>query len=314
MIEFTLFKSTFDNTTERHAEMEWPKFVAMLEALSTKPGYKPAKGERSDRASPLISPAVFKKGELRRNVNVLYWGEWAAIDIDDYAGKKPSEVIESFDAYENVIYSTASSTRKKPKFRVVLPLTERVEAKKIKHFWYALNKEFNSLADPQTKDLARMFYIPGEYPGALNFFLKREKGIRLNPTELMAKHSDFRDVSSSGFVSSMSPEMQTKLAEYRASKLTNRNITWHGWRDCRFVNKNLVAEYASITGTGWYYKLYSIMTSIASRAVLAGYPITPSEISALCREIDMETGNWYKDRPLESEAERAIAFALLNVK
>ena len=312
MIEFTLFRSAFDNKTHRRAELEWDKFVEFLEALSQEPGYKPAKGELGVKGSPLISPAVFTKDSLRRNVNVLYWGGWCAIDIDEYEGKKPSQIVESFAAYENVIYSTASSTRKKPKFRVVLQLSENVPATKIRHFWYALNKEFNSLADPQTKDLARMYYIPGQYPAALNFFLKN-KGKVLDPNELMEKHSDY-SVQRHGFGASMSEEMQKRIAEYRLSQMENTQYRWSGYRDCKFVNRRLVEEYKAITGSGWYSKMYSIMASIASRAIYMKYPITPDEIAALCREIDNETGGWYKGRPLEVEASRAISFALLNVK
>lgn len=307
-----MFRSTFDNKTHRHASLEWDRFVEFLEALSQEPGYKPAKGETGVKGSPLISPAVFTKGELRRNVNVLYWGGWAAIDIDEYDGKKPSQIVESFADYENVIYSTASSTRKKPKFRVVLQLAENVPATKIRHFWYALNKEFNSLADPQTKDLARMFYIPGQYPAALNFFLKN-KGKVLDPTELMEKHNDY-SVQRHGFGASMSDEMQKRIGDYRLSQMGNTQYRWSGYRNCKFVSQKLVDEYKCITGTGWYSTMYRIMTSIASRAIYAKYPITPSEIADLCREIDNETGSWYKGRPIEVEAARAISFALVNVK
>ena len=309
---FTLFKSAFDNKTHRSTTMPWAKFAEFLEALSQEPGYKPSKGETGVKGSPLISPAVFTKDQLRRNVNVLYWGGWCAIDIDEYDGKKPSQIVDSFAKYENVIYSTASSTRKKPKFRIVLPLADNVPGPKIRHFWYALNKEFNSLADPQTKDLARMYYIPGQYPAALNFFLKN-KGETLDAEALMEKHSDYA-VQRHGFTSSMSEEMQKRIGEYRLSQMGNTQYRWSGWRDCKFVNRKLVDAYTAISGTGWYASMYKLMASIASRAVYAKYPITPMEIASLCREIDTENGSWYKGRPLETEAQRAISFALLNVK
>ena len=40
------------------------------------------------------------------------------------------------------------------------------------------------------------------------------------------------------------------------------------------------------------------------------YPITSSEIATLAREIDADTGCWYKNRPLEMEAQRALDYAL----
>jgi hypothetical protein len=42
----------------------------LLYNLSAQPGYKPKKGEFK-KGSPLISPAIFKNGETRKNVNVF---------------------------------------------------------------------------------------------------------------------------------------------------------------------------------------------------------------------------------------------------
>ena len=43
------------------------------------------------------------------------------------------------------------------------------------------------------------------------------------------------------------------------------------------------------------------------------YPITPDEITLLCRELDTETGNWYKNRPMEKEANRALEYVYKNI-
>jgi hypothetical protein len=310
MIEYTAFTSIRDNKTHRRGECNWDNFVELLRSLSKKPGYKPPKDCTDFRgSSPLITPAVFSKGSTRRNVNVLYWGEWACLDIDDYKGS-PNRVLKIFADYEYVIYSTASSTPQKPKFRVVLRLTERVPAKSIRRFWYALSKEFNELADPQTKDLCRIFYIPGQFPGALNFFLTN-KGKSLDPDELMSKYPNYM-ADRHGLSAELPEDVKIRLAEYAASKLTNTNYTWSSYRNCPFVNQRIVAEYKAISETGWYRKMYQIMLSIASRAILRGYPISPKQIASLCEEIDAETGRWYKNRGFEKEAATAIEYALRN--
>ena len=82
------------------------------------------------------------------------------------------QLYQMFGAYEYVCYSTASSTVKKPKFRLVFPLTKEVHAKDLSHFWFAMNKEFKDIGDEQTKDLARMYYVPAQYPNAYNFILE----------------------------------------------------------------------------------------------------------------------------------------------
>ena len=73
------------------------------------------------------------------------------------------------------------------------------------------------------------------------------------------------------------------------------------------------AEYRTITNTGWYHKMYQIMVAIASKAVRNNYPITANEIAKLCQELDAETGNWYKNRPIDKEADRALEYVYKNM-
>ena len=121
----------------------------------------------------------------------------------------------------------------------------------------------------------------------------------------------------SGFRNSFEDKMpdaiRKKITEYKKTKLTNSNFTWSSYRDCPFVNKQLVLEYRNISDSGWYHKMFQIMVSISSRALRSQYPITPEEISKLCKEIDNDTGGWYKNRPLSLEASRAIDFSLKNI-
>jgi len=308
MIEFTAFPSIFDNKTHRRYTFEdWKKFTDALFSMSRTPGFKPKKCEYSNKKpSPLITPAVYDEGTTRANVNVLKWAGWCALDIDEYDSTF-EEAVKGFKDYEYVCYSTASSSKEKPKFRVVFKLSEDVEADKSKHFWYALNKEFNSLGDPQTKDLSRMYYVPAEYPNAFNFIFKND-GKELNPKELMNKH-EYVD-NSGTFISKLPIEMQKAILQHRKDSLTNTDYSWSTYHDCKFVHKRLVEEYKSISSSGWYHKMYQIMISIAGSAIKYKYPITATEISILCRQIDLETGGWYKNRPLEKEAQRALDYVL----
>lgn len=284
-------------------------FEKLLYDLSKQPGYKPKKGERKD-GSPLITPSSFQPGTTRANRNVTQWNGWAALDVDDYDGSF-EETIEKFKKNYFICYSSASSTKEKPKFRVILPLTSSVPAEKIRHFWYALNHEFGSVGDAQTKDLSRMYYVPAQYPNAYNFIFTNKAPL-LDPVELMERHS-FVNGFKSTFEDRMPEHIREKIAEYRKEQLTKTDVVWTNYHDCPFVNKQLVIEYRAITDTGWYAKMYKIMTSIAMRALRAKYPITPDEIASLCKEIDAETGGWYKNRPMTLEAARAIDYSLKNI-
>lgn len=151
-----------------------------------------------------------------------------------------------------------------------------------------------------------MFYIPNQYTGANNFIFSNKDGAVLNPFELMSQYPYSEGIRQSKF----SDAIQTKMAAYKKEKLTNTNFKWDSYRTCPFCNKALINEYRNISETGWYSMMFKIMTSIASSAIKRGYPIASHEIAALCSELDSETGNWYKSRPLELEAERAIEWVM----
>lgn len=306
-MELTIFQSVFDNKTHRKMDLSsWENLVRLLKDLSTQPGYKPKKGERQ-QGSFLISPAVFKEGTTRANANVSHWGGWAALDIDDWTEDGLKELNRKLKGYRHVRYSTSSSTQEKPKFRLVLCLDRNVLSSELRHFWYALNKEFAELGDPQTKDLSRMFYVPAQYPGAFNFITEGFGDI-LKVDELLGKYP-YEDKSKASLFENLPEEIQKRITEYRSACLNNRSIKWTNFRDCPFVNMNLVNDYATSQGS-WYHKMYRILVSISSKAIKRGYPITPKEVAELARQIDESTGGWYKNRPLEVEAARAIEFSL----
>jgi len=307
MYSLTLFKSIFDTKTDKKMVFnDLEKFETLLYSLHKQPGYKPKKGEFR-QGSPLISPATYKINTTRKNVNVVQWQRWAALDIDEY-DTSFEDALRLFEEYYFISYSSASSTREKPKFRIVLPLTEIVPHDKIRHFWFALNSEFNSVGDKQTKDLSRMYYVPAQYPDANNFIFTNKSKF-LCPNELMEKH-EYVDGFRNSFLDSIPEHMRKELESHRKNQLTNTNIMWTSYHNCPFVNKTMVVEYRSISETGWYSKMYQIMVSIAATAIKSKYPITPEEISSICKEIDSDTGNWYKNRPMTMEAARAISYAL----
>jgi hypothetical protein len=123
--------------------------------------------------------------------------------------------------------------------------------------------------------------------------------------------------SSDSFIDRLPPEMQKEVVKYRESKLkeNKREITWNGYQDCPFVNKNLISQYKSIAntdGSGRYSMIYKIMTSIAINAVKSKYPISEYEIVDIIRNLDRDTSNIYSKRPLNTEASRAIEWAYKN--
>jgi len=307
MKSLTLFKSIFDNKTNKRMDLEdWVVFEKMLFDLAEYP-------RKDKKSAPLISPAIYQDDTTRSNESVIGWAGWCAVDVDegDWHGETlTKDIIEKYSKWNHVCYSTASSTYEKPKFRMVFPLTKDVPNNSIKHFWYALNKELGDVGDPQTKDLSRMYYVPGKYEGAYNFIYNNFNGVDMDPLEIISKH-DYVERSGS-LIDNLPKAIREQLLAHRKNELTNTSVTWNNYRDCPFVNKKLVKEYNEITDTGWYAKMYAIMVSIAGNAIRRKYPITAQEITTLCKEIDFENGNWYKSRPFDKEANRAIEYIHSN--
>tara|TARA_B100000287_G_C20594532_1_gene765591 strand:+ start:472 stop:1401 length:930 start_codon:yes stop_codon:yes gene_type:complete len=304
----THFKSVWDNQTKNVTRLEnFLKFEQALYALS--------EVEKKDKLSAtLISPAVYKEGTTRSNANVIKWSSWCAVDVDEYIpeGDLKDDLLKRFANYYFVCYSTASSRVGRPKFRLIFPLTSEVGCSEIPKFWHALNNELGELADRQTKDLSRMYYVPGRYNNSFNFIFSNCNGTFINPVDLMAKHP-FVEPKGTSFFDRLPKEIQDQIVEHRKSKAQSKDIQWTGYADCPLVNKELVSEYMSISGTGWYHTMYRIMVSIAANAIRREYPITPAEIATLCKDLDAQTGNWYDNRPLEKEAERAIEFVYRSI-
>lgn len=319
MVSLTVFKSIFDNKTDVRVDFDtFDKFEKSLYHLSTLPGYKAKRGEFTKKASPLISPATYKPDTTRANANVIEWAGWAALDVDNHTfnGDLESELGKLYPSNYFICYSTASSTRATPKFRLVFPLTRPVGSDEIRHFWFALNSEFGMVGDRQTKDLSRMYYVPAIYPNAYNFIFTHV-GDYLDVDSLLLKHEYNDNSTSTNFIDRLPVETQKRIIEQRQQELEKgkQDITWNSYKDCPFVNKRLINDYkqiAHVDGSGRYSMIYKIMTSIACNAVKRKYPITEYEIVDLVRGLDRDTSNIYAKRPLNVEASRAIEFAYRN--
>ena len=309
----TVFDSIFDNKTDKLVVCQsWADFEKLLFTLSRLPGYKAKRGE-TKKSSSLISPAVYAKGGTRSNANVTSWGGWAALDVDEYECSF-ADAVKVYSQYKHICYSTASSRPDKKKFRIVFQLNKEVPPDKIRHFWYALNKHFNSMADEQTKDLSRMYYVPAQYPDADNFIVVRSGEI-MDPDQIMAMHP-FSEKPSQSFIDKLPSNIQKEILNHRKEQLNNNSVSWSSYTDCPFVNKKLINEYktiSSIDGSGRYRMIYKIMSSIACNAVKRKYPITASQIAEMIRGLDSDTSRLYQKRPLNVEAERAIEFAYKSV-
>jgi len=157
-----------------------------------------------------------------------------------------------------------------------------------------------------------MYYIPASYADAYNFFFTNS-GDPLDVDFLCSKWEYNSKSDAGSFIDRLPDEWQRQIVEHRKSQLENTSFQWSGYRDCPFWPKKLASEYQTINNTGWYHKMYQIMVAVASKAVKNQYPITSNEITNMCREFDIDTGNWYENRPMNKEADRALEYVYRNM-
>jgi hypothetical protein len=319
MFSMTIFKPprwwaekeryAYDNKT--HRRMDFQDFDGLektLYGLSKQP-------KNGKRDAELISPAVYEPGTTRANKNVIAWAGWCAVDVDDIEidGNLNDFVRKLAVDWRFVCYSTASSRPTKKKFRLVFELDRHIPVAEIKHFWFALQTRLDDHGDKQCKDLSRMYYIPATYDDADNFIFSGD-GNPIDVDNLLARYP-YIDRAKSGntLLDRLPAELAEQVVAHRKSMMQNTNIRWSWYRDCPFWPKKLAIEYATISETGWYSKMYSMMVAIAARAIQKDYPISANQIADLCKQFDIEHGGWYENRPLNVEADRALEYAYRNV-
>ena len=319
MISLTLFKPprwwdkqqryAYDNKT--HRRMDFQSFDG-LEKLLYELSKQPKKGKLD---AELFSPAIYEPGTTRANKNVTAWAGWCAVDVDDVEidGNLNDFVCKLVGDWRFVCYSTASSRPTKKKFRLVFELDRHIPVAEIKHFWFALQSSLDESGDKQCKDLSRMYYIPATYDEADNFIFSGD-GNPIDVDNLLARYPYVEKVkTAASFLERLPPDLADQVISHRKNRMQNTSIVWTSYRDCPFWPKKMALEYATISNTGWYHKMYQMMVAIAARALEKEYPITSNQIADLCKQFDLEHGGWYENRPIEIEADRALEYAYRNI-
>jgi len=299
-ISLSYFKNLGDTAPKRLDFRDWVAFTRFLDRLSE----RKLNGKHD---AELICPAVYDRGATRANRNVLRWAGWAAVDVDSFEGDLDG-FLDRFSSWNYYVYSTASSSESTPKFRLVFELGRDIPSDEIKRFWFSLQSYVDDEGDKQCKDLSRMYYTPATYAGAYNF-IQRNSGNPLNVDWLLAEFPYIERKTS--LIDRLPDEVKEAVSTYKKEQM-DVNYTWTDFRDCPFVNQNLVKEYSDIAftdGTGRYAMMYKIMVSIASLAAKKEYPITETEVADLARQIDRAHSNIYENRAFEIEARRAIEYA-----
>jgi len=154
--------SLFENeraTSPHREETTWAELKARLSRFALRDG----------KSGPAWSPVRYAEGASRGNTGVECVSV-TVMDVDD--GTDPAEVHRRLGGlgFEHVIHSTHSSTPEHPKFRAIVPLGNPCSASS----WPGVFPRLCTLltdghTDPDTKDPARLFYLPSAKPGGKTF-------------------------------------------------------------------------------------------------------------------------------------------------
>lgn len=110
------------------------------------------------QAGALWSPVEYDPGTTRGNRNVRFI-EALVVDMDGEAFDDAR-----LDGLEWFAYSTYSHSESDPHYHLVLPLAHKVPASLWRVVWAELHQRVGLIGDPQTKDVARIFYLPQHAP------------------------------------------------------------------------------------------------------------------------------------------------------
>jgi hypothetical protein len=140
---------------------------------------------RPDKNGRGFSPATYKPGTTRANINVLSVCAYVA-DLDHIDAADLQNVRHEMEArgLAHVLYSTYNSEPDDLRVRMIIPFSAPTPASNWQDIWHRINRAlFNGLNDPQTKDLSRMSFVPTAPPDALVFASARD-GLTLDPLSL----------------------------------------------------------------------------------------------------------------------------------
>lgn len=154
-IHLCLFSKAND-VTPRRIVATWDELVARLKKHD----------ERTEKDGPLWSPAIYRDDATRSNAGVIAISTFVA-DIDHDGKERYDQIVGRLSEYDYAIYSTHSHTIMDMRFRVVVRLTQPVQANDWPEVWARVNYWlFDGALDQATKDISRAYYLPSRLPGA----------------------------------------------------------------------------------------------------------------------------------------------------
>jgi hypothetical protein len=281
MIAASLFNSCYDKQPALREFADWSALVEFLKEQTTKPAYAADK-ERT----PLISPAVYEPQSLRAKENVLAWGNWFAVDIDNKDGTNPLADIETVVAKvmergaASFIYTTTSSQHDRQCFRLMFPTDRPVEAHEFYAVWHSV-AEWLGCADKQTKDPSRMFTLPRQWADGHNVSWFTE-GQPMGIDALCRDYPATQELRRAAVVNAF------KVDTTDLKPCEPQMVSLYG----PFVRDDVLNAAMGGAKGG---RMFKFLCSVAARALFKGYAITADELADIGVELARTMGRPVSD-------------------
>lgn len=248
----------------------------------------------------LLSPGVYQDGMTRGAANVAH-ADLLFLDSDD-ASLSVAPTRDWLTAYNfrHFIYTSYSHTEDHPKFRIVLPLSRRVDGPTYEKVWQAFYEATNFPFDRAPSSPASLFYAPcneacglsgGTYP--------------IDVDDYIAWH--VKQATSAAAPT----KLQQIKAAFSAIKVAPRPVEHINLFVSDLIRSEWVTEYLSVQQGDHHRSFYGFLCKVALRAKAYGYALTESELASIASELDHHDigGPYYNARKYRGEAQDALRFA-----
>lgn len=165
-IIFTYYHNVKDTQGETK-NMPWHdwKNVFSAHAVRGTPAdsdFKPALELKKN--GPCVVLGQLKGPRRKANVVAIYA---LALDLEDQTDQDLAEVLEKLAPFEWCLYSThksgAAAVNQQTRLRIILPLAEALRPEEFFPAWDELNEFVGGVNDLQTRDLARLHFLPSTF-------------------------------------------------------------------------------------------------------------------------------------------------------
>jgi len=172
---------------------EWDAVVSRLRSVTyldvtTEEFWKLSKSQRDERKDV----GFFIGGKTDKRT--VLWRRLLTLDIDEPTATTLDDIRSWLKGKTYIIHSTCSSTKEKPRYRVIAPMDAQVAPDEYGALLRIIYRQVNLPLDAVTFDPNRVMFLPAA-PKDAEYFFESKQGEALRTAELFETYPNWRDLS-----------------------------------------------------------------------------------------------------------------------